>query len=162
MCFGLNGAHTQAAALYHHCIDTQACLVFSHTRGAGQYLKAEVQSSPQIVAVRELTSAGMMSKAVAPLSTLMLALESLQVYRAGVNHCFSMSWLARRAYIRVPLINQEFHSESFEVNPSRGWKKTFTWQQRIRFIYICGKFLHIFRINSTDCDRLRHFSVINV
>lgn len=45
-----------------------------------------------------------------------LALESLQVYTGGVNHCFTMSRFARRAYILEPLINQELHfkhSESF-------------------------------------------------
>lgn len=59
-----------------------------------------------------------MSKAIALLSMLLRwRWESLQVYRGGVNHCLTMSWLARRAYIRERLINQELHSERSESFP---------------------------------------------
>lgn len=76
-----------------------------------------------------------------------------------MNHCLTMSWLARRAYIREPLINQELHSERSEkVSPFQAdveFKiKKISYDKKIQLICI-ERFDTLFfkKING----RLRHF-----
>lgn len=120
-CWGGGLSHTYELAEIHNVLWAERAHALLHRRAPGG-LVPESRGS----AIRQTSVRSEIKRAptgwVRPLhccQCIALALESRQVYTGGVNHCFTMSWFARRAYILEPLINQELHFKHSESFPSQ-------------------------------------------